>query len=153
MWYVYFLHLRDGDIYVGSTNDLRRRIASHEQGQATSTKAYLPVTLKSYIAVKTEKNARELEKYSSPDQARHSQRSGFGSDARTRCQVGIPRGRSVPDCLHRHPACAFATATAGAIEARHIAFGAFLNGTYGATEFAVRRTIIAEVAVPRTLYS
>ena len=35
---------------------------------------------------------------------------------------------------------------AGAIETWHIAFGAFLNGTYGATEFAVRRTMIGEVA-------
>ncbi len=34
---------------------------------------------------------------------------------------------------------------AGAIEVWHIAFGAFLNGTYGATEFAVRRTMIGEV--------
>ena len=28
MWYVYFLQLSSGDIYVGSTNDLRRRIIS-----------------------------------------------------------------------------------------------------------------------------
>ncbi len=63
MWFVYFLRLSNGDIYVGSTNDLRRRITSHEQGQVRSTKAYSPVTLKSYIAVQTEKNARELEKY------------------------------------------------------------------------------------------
>ena len=63
MWYVYFLRLHGGDIYVGSTNNLRRRIDSHEQGQVTSTKAYMPVTLKSYIAVQTEKNACELEKY------------------------------------------------------------------------------------------
>ncbi len=63
MWYVYFLRLNNGDIYAGSTDDLRRRVASHEQGQVTSTKAYLPVTLKSYIALQTEKNVRDLEKY------------------------------------------------------------------------------------------
>jgi len=63
MWYVYFLQLRNGDIYVGSTNDLRRRVASHEQGQVTSTKSHLPVTLKSYTAISTEKVARELERY------------------------------------------------------------------------------------------
>ena len=44
MWYVYFLQLNNGDIYVGSTNDLRRRIESHAHGQVTSTKAYLPAT-------------------------------------------------------------------------------------------------------------
>src|SRR4030088_1108855 len=29
LWYVYFLELSKGDIYVGSTDDLRRRFASH----------------------------------------------------------------------------------------------------------------------------
>ncbi|HEB79665.1 MAG TPA: excinuclease ABC subunit C [Rhodospirillales bacterium] len=62
-WYVYFLQLCNGDVYVGSTNDLRRRAAPHQQGQVTSTKAFLPVMLKSYAAVQTEKNARELEQY------------------------------------------------------------------------------------------
>ena len=51
MWYVYFLHLDNGDIYVGSTNDLRRRVASHQRGQVNSTEGHLPVTLKSYVAV------------------------------------------------------------------------------------------------------
>jgi len=63
MWYVYFLHLANGDIYVGSTNDLRRRIKIHKQGRVGSTKTHLPVALKSYIAVSTERNARELERY------------------------------------------------------------------------------------------
>ena len=53
MWYVYFLWLSNGDTYVGSTDDLRRRVTSHEQGRVTSTKAYLPVTLQSYVAVQT----------------------------------------------------------------------------------------------------
>ena len=63
MWYVYFLQLCDGDIYVGSTNDLRRRVGSHQRGHVDSTKAYLPIALKSYVAVLTERNARELERY------------------------------------------------------------------------------------------
>ncbi len=63
MWYVYFLQLNNGDIYVGSTNDLRQRITSHQRGQVISTKTYLPVTLKAYVAVETESTARELEKY------------------------------------------------------------------------------------------
>src|SRR5690242_16140679 len=32
MWYVYFLQLSNGDIYVGSTNDLRQRFSSHQGG-------------------------------------------------------------------------------------------------------------------------
>ena len=63
MWYVYFLLLNNGSICVGSTNDLKRRFASHQAGQVSSTKAYLPTILKSYVAVETETLARELERY------------------------------------------------------------------------------------------
>ena len=63
MWYVYFLKPANGDIDVGSTNDLRRRIKSHGDGPARSTTAYRPVESKSYVAVRTEKTARELEEY------------------------------------------------------------------------------------------
>ena len=63
MWYVYFLKLSNDNVYVGSTDDLRRRMTSHERGQVTSTKKYLPLNLKSYIAVQTGENARQLEKY------------------------------------------------------------------------------------------
>ena len=63
MWYVYFLRLCNGDMYVGSTNDLRRRVELHERGQVNSTKSHLPIALKPYVAVQTERNARELERY------------------------------------------------------------------------------------------
>lgn len=63
MFYVYFLELSNGDIYVGSTPDLKRRLDSHEKGQVISTSKYLPVKLKAYVAVETEKCARKLEKY------------------------------------------------------------------------------------------
>ena len=63
MWYVYFLALNNGDIYVGSTDDLRRRVSSHGKGQVTSTKMYLPAKLKSYVAVESEEIARQLERY------------------------------------------------------------------------------------------
>jgi predicted GIY-YIG superfamily endonuclease len=63
MWYVYFLQLANGSIYVGSTNDLHRRFNTHQQGQVISTKPYLPVTLRSYVAMPTERQARELELY------------------------------------------------------------------------------------------
>ncbi|MBL8629701.1 MAG: GIY-YIG nuclease family protein [Rhodospirillaceae bacterium] len=63
MWYVYFLKLNNDDIYVGSTNDLKRRVASHENGDVRSTKPHVPVQLLSYVAVQTDAKARELEKY------------------------------------------------------------------------------------------
>ena len=63
MWYVYFLRLANGDVYVGSTNDLRRRVGDHSSGNVISTRRYLPVSLLSYIAVPTEAHARKLERY------------------------------------------------------------------------------------------
>ena len=63
MWYVYFLELANGDAYVGSTNDLKRRYASHQAGRVISTRAFLPVEFKSYVAVETEAVARSLERY------------------------------------------------------------------------------------------
>ncbi len=63
MWYAYIFLLRNGDIYVGSTNDLRKRLAAHQRGHVNSTKTNLPVDLQSYVAVSTEKIAREFERY------------------------------------------------------------------------------------------
>ena len=63
MWYVYFLELANGDIYLGSTNDLRVRFGCHQRGEVASTKRYLPASLKSYVAVPTEPHARQLERY------------------------------------------------------------------------------------------
>ena len=63
MWYVYFLQLENGEIYVGWTSDLRARVKAHRQGQVTSTKRHLPALLRAYVAVETEAKARDLERY------------------------------------------------------------------------------------------
>jgi putative endonuclease len=63
VWYVYFLRLKNGDIYIGSTNDLRRRFNSHQSGNVASTRKYLPTILSSYVAVENETTARKLEIY------------------------------------------------------------------------------------------
>jgi predicted GIY-YIG superfamily endonuclease len=63
MWYVYFLELANSDIYVGSSNDLRRRFDSHQNGRVHSTRAHRPVKLRAYVAVETEAQARSLERY------------------------------------------------------------------------------------------
>jgi predicted GIY-YIG superfamily endonuclease len=63
MWYVYFLELTNGDTYVGSTNDLRRRFARHQNRQVPATRGYCPTTLRAYVAVATSKQPRELEQY------------------------------------------------------------------------------------------
>ena len=63
MWYVYFLRLSNGDIYVGSTNDLKRRTKSHQGGQVISTRNAGPLSLAAYVAVPGERAAREFERY------------------------------------------------------------------------------------------
>jgi predicted GIY-YIG superfamily endonuclease len=57
------LQLENNDIYVGSTNDLRRRVRSHQNGAVVSTAKYRPVSLKAYVAVENEEIARGLERY------------------------------------------------------------------------------------------
>ena len=63
MWYVYFLKLSNGDVYVGSTGDLRRRLTSYQNGQVASTASKRPMHLGAYVAVDSEGAARQLERY------------------------------------------------------------------------------------------
>jgi predicted GIY-YIG superfamily endonuclease len=63
LWYVYFLKLKNGDLYVGSTDNLRRRFASHRNGNVSSTRENLPAILAAYVAVADAGNARRLERY------------------------------------------------------------------------------------------
>lgn len=64
MWFVYVLRsLKNRLLYVGSTNDLKRRFWEHNQGLNKSTKPLKPWELVAYIAVLDEQTARSLEKY------------------------------------------------------------------------------------------
>ena len=62
MNYVYFLLLSNGNVYKGSTGDLRRRFSEHEQGQVSSTKHFRPVHLVGYESylLKTDAQRREV---------------------------------------------------------------------------------------------
>jgi putative endonuclease len=87
VWYVYFLALSNGDTYVGSTNDLKRRFRSHELGEVASTQAFLPVKLRCYIGVKTEQNARKLEQYFKSGSGKAFAKKRFWTD---RAQPTVP---------------------------------------------------------------
>ena len=64
MWYVYVLSsISSKFIYVGSTNDIERRLKEHNSLIVQSTKSFAPYKVASYIAVETESQARQLEKY------------------------------------------------------------------------------------------
>jgi predicted GIY-YIG superfamily endonuclease len=64
MWYVYILKSKvDKNLYIGSTNDIRRRLTEHNSGNVISTKNRMPFDLEAYIAVKDQTKAIELEQY------------------------------------------------------------------------------------------
>jgi len=64
MFYVYILQsLKDGKLYTGFTNNLRKRILKHNLGKVFSTKLRRPVKL-IYLEVCLNKNdAKQREKY------------------------------------------------------------------------------------------
>ena len=63
MFYVYILKSKkDNNFYIGSTNDLKRRINEHNSGLVFSTKSRMPFELVYYEAYKSEGDARKREK-------------------------------------------------------------------------------------------
>lgn len=62
MNYVYILECRDGSLYTGWTNDLQKRLISHNQGKgAKYTRGRLPVVLKYYEEYSDANEARKRE--------------------------------------------------------------------------------------------
>ena len=53
----------DKNLYVGSTNDIARRLTEHNSGKVDSTKNRTPFSLEAYFAVKDKSRAIELEQY------------------------------------------------------------------------------------------
>ncbi len=63
MFYVYVLKSKKYDeLYIGSTNDLKRRIIEHNTGKVESTKRKKPYKLVYYEAYGAEPDARIREK-------------------------------------------------------------------------------------------
>ena len=62
MFYLYILKSKkDGNLYIGSTNDLRRRLSEHNSGKVRSTMSRRPFELRYYEAYVSENNARKRE--------------------------------------------------------------------------------------------
>jgi putative endonuclease len=63
-FYVYILEsLLDGKRYIGYTNDLKKRIKEHKNGQVFSTRSRLPVDLIYYEACTNPDDAKRRERY------------------------------------------------------------------------------------------
>ncbi len=64
MWYVYILKsARDKKLYIGSTDNINRRLLEHNSGEVEATKNRVPLILEAYVAVKDKVKASELEQY------------------------------------------------------------------------------------------
>ncbi|MCR4263518.1 MAG: GIY-YIG nuclease family protein [Candidatus Roizmanbacteria bacterium] len=63
MYYVYaLLSNKNGDLYIGSTSDLRIRFKEHNDGRVKSTKGYRPWMLVYYEAYRNKNDATQREK-------------------------------------------------------------------------------------------
>ena len=70
-FYVYVLKsLKDGQHYIGYTNNLRTRVKEHEKRKNFSTKSRLPFRLIYYEACLSEKDAKRREGYLKTTQGR-----------------------------------------------------------------------------------
>jgi putative endonuclease len=64
MWYVYVLRsARDKQLYIGSTDDISRRLSQHNSGEIDATKDRVPLILEAFVAVKDQSKAGKLESY------------------------------------------------------------------------------------------
>jgi putative endonuclease len=62
MFYVYILKSRkDGDIYIGYTEDLKKRFIEHNKGDVVATKPRRPLELIYYEAYKDKQDAKQRE--------------------------------------------------------------------------------------------
>jgi len=61
-FYTYVLKCDDGNLYVGSANNLRKRIGEHDDGRVGATAHRRPVVLEYYEACRSESAARHREK-------------------------------------------------------------------------------------------
>ena len=62
MFYLYVLKSKkDNNLYIGSTNNLRRRLLEHNTGKVLSTKGRRPFELRYYESYFNENDARKRE--------------------------------------------------------------------------------------------
>jgi putative endonuclease len=65
MYYVYILRSKThpDQTYIGSTDDLKKRIGEHNAGNSTHTSKFKPLELMTYVALPEKQLAGKLESY------------------------------------------------------------------------------------------
>lgn len=82
MYYVYILKSeKDDSLYIGKTNDVKRRIAEHNYGHTSSTKSKGPFKLLEFIECATQAEAIRMEKECKKGYKREELRKKYGEVA------------------------------------------------------------------------
>jgi len=63
MYYVYLLKLSNGNIYTGSTPDVKRRSKEHERGECEATRNFRPLQVIWFCGFPDRLSARQFENY------------------------------------------------------------------------------------------
>jgi len=83
MYYVYFLKsVRNNDLYVGSTENVQKRLARHNAGLVKSTKAYRPWELLGFEECDTRSKAVQKERYYKSHQQKELLKKKYGAIAK-----------------------------------------------------------------------
>ncbi len=78
MFYVYFLKsIKNGDIYIGSCEDVNVRVARHNQGRVKSTKGYRPWKLLGFEECQVRSEAVKKERFYKTSQQRELLKKRF----------------------------------------------------------------------------
>lgn len=81
MFYTYILHsIKHDRLYIGSTEDLKRRLKEHNSGGVSSTKPYRPFELIYYEAHRSKTLARKAEIFYKTGQGRRQIKKKLGLD-------------------------------------------------------------------------
>ena len=83
MYYVYFLKsLKNGDLYIGSTEDVNNRLKKHNDGKVKSTKFYRPWQLLDIETYNTRSEAVRRERFLKNHQQKEILKKKYGAVAK-----------------------------------------------------------------------
>ncbi|MBI4119987.1 MAG: GIY-YIG nuclease family protein [Parcubacteria group bacterium] len=83
MYFVYVLKsLKNGDVYVGSTDNVNKRLRQHNYGKVRSTKFYRPWKLLEYREFQTRSEAVRYERFLKTSQQKEMLKHKYGRVAK-----------------------------------------------------------------------